>query len=456
MGARTFKFKPALGLIVLCCVVAFQNCASENMKGRGLASDYQSASAFNDDVAVSNISDLNDRETSVVKANMLHRRLAGVGLPANHTRIQQMADYIQSDNLEAAAALAINTNEFYQLTVRDFASKLSNRDETPLADLNDFVATVQGATRDNLDARSLLSGNYFYRAFSVSGVPDDLKSDIIKTNNHYKQLAEKTSDYVNKLVRVEGQQTVNENDQVRDHEDPAGLLTSRAFMEAHATGGTNRRIIEYTFKIFLCSTIDNWASALAPDDKVGRDIGRTPASDYMNKCKNCHSGMDALRPATAYYDFKTNDTNTVGYIAYKYTYLEDPDEQEEGEFVAVPADEQLVPYKFRRSANTFSGGFVVTSDEWVNYSDQNQFGWERNRMRGRGMQSLGNMVAYADRFKTCMAKRVFSEVCKRDLPIESGVIKKLANDFESSGFLLKSLFTKVSVQPECIDLRGEL
>ena len=47
--------------------------------------------------------------------------------------------------------------------VKDFAMRMSNRDETVDADLNDFVATIIGATRDEIDSRTLLYGNFYYR-----------------------------------------------------------------------------------------------------------------------------------------------------------------------------------------------------------------------------------------------------------------------------------------------------
>ena len=49
--------------------------------------------------------------------------------------------------------------------------------------LSDFIATFIGVTRDNLDARLLLTGNFFYRGSLSAPVDDDLMDDRGSTTN---------------------------------------------------------------------------------------------------------------------------------------------------------------------------------------------------------------------------------------------------------------------------------
>ncbi|MCB0411811.1 MAG: hypothetical protein KDD22_04755, partial [Bdellovibrionales bacterium] len=79
-----------------------------------------------------------------IKAALIYKRLTGVKTPIDNPIIDQMAQLITSGDVKGAAHLATEEPGFYNITVRDFASRMSTRDETVNAGLNDMVATIIG------------------------------------------------------------------------------------------------------------------------------------------------------------------------------------------------------------------------------------------------------------------------------------------------------------------------
>jgi hypothetical protein len=416
------------------------------------------------DDAANNSSNMNDASTLQSASSTettpeqqavdLYKRLAGVTPSLSDSTYIQMVSHIKSGNRKKAAELATQVREFYHVTVRDFANKMSTRASDTLAPMSDFVATVIGATRDDLPATDLLTGNFYYRVKGVPGVSDNVLNDIVLSNKHYEQIESLDVNLVSELEREDGQKIRLPDGSLGALDDAAGLLTTRAFMMAHANQGTNRRIVEYIFKNFQCSLINEWASTTNPDDHVGRDIGRTPIAEYNNKCKGCHTGMDGMRPATAHFDYlMTNEDLNQGYVKYNYTYTTDPDPVDASLTVPVPADQQKVSSKFRRGSDLFPLGFVVKNDQWVNYASTNSFGWN-TPTSGQGMNELGQMIAYSDGFRRCMVKRVFSTVCKYELSgADVDLVNKLASDFKFNGYKLKDLFVNISLRPECLGVQ---
>ena len=377
----------------------------------------------------------------------LFRRLAGVTPDEDDPQLAEMENHLAVGDFESAAAVATDTPEFYNITVKDFATKMSNLEQSVDTPLNDFVATVIGSVRDGIPAYEMLTENYYYHARGSTNNANDLVDDIITSNRHYQQLDQMDVELHEVLEREEGQKILNPGGNVEVLDDSGGLMTTRGWMAAHAQAGTNRRLVEYAFKIFLCSPIETWASTSNPDNRIGPDVARLPADEYLNKCKSCHSGMDALRPATAHFDFSDN------FIKYRYTYNMDPDPEDPDTLnVPVPSDERLVPSKFRRASGNFAGGYRVRNDEWLNYASSSRFGW-RSRTEGRGMKQFAQLVAQSEQFSRCMVRRVFQSVCRRSPDDnEANMIQNLAVDFEQNNYQLKDLFVKVATQPQCIGL----
>jgi hypothetical protein len=248
-----------------------------------------------------------EARTDAETARMLLQRLTGTKSSFRDPRIAQMAALIGQNKSLEAAAIATDDPNFYSVTVKLMALKMSTKEETSLLRLNDFAASFIGVTRDQRDARELLTGNFYYRGDAGITVARSADRDLFLSNNHYEDLDTNKINLVTGLVRVDQQSIINDLNQKVMNPDPAGVLTSRAFIGAHANSGTNRRLVEYTLREFLCTPLSEAADNLASDSHIGRDVDRFPGGDharYESSCKSCHTIMDGFRGAFAKVDFK--------------------------------------------------------------------------------------------------------------------------------------------------------
>ncbi|MCK6599325.1 MAG: hypothetical protein L6Q37_13250, partial [Bdellovibrionaceae bacterium] len=188
----------------------------------------------------------------LLKASEIYNRLTGVKTPIYNPILQQIAAKLDSQDPIGAAALLTEHPLFYNITVKNFAAKMSNRDETINVPLNDFTATIVGATRDNLNSKTLLYENYYYQADpSKAAVPSDDVDDLLKSNNHYEALDRGDFDLKAVLVK-KTPQLVFDGTSAVSNPTPAGLLTTRQWAAAHFLAGTNRRAVEFTLREFTC------------------------------------------------------------------------------------------------------------------------------------------------------------------------------------------------------------
>ena len=371
-------------------------------------------------------------------AHKMFRSLTGVSLPIDDARLKSMETLIGAKKLREASKVATSDPLFYQNKVRDMAAKMTNRDESLRAPLNDFIATFVGVVRDSesTSAKELLTGNFTYQAdpnvIAAGGgaaVRMDDQADFIESNNHYNDI--RTNNYSLKsiLKRVNGQRAMVDN-MPGALPDAAGLITTRGFMQAHADAGTNRRLVEYSFRQFMCAPITDFADGTMPDDRVGRDVDRMPggsANKYLTTCKNCHTVMDPLRGAFARVDWVGN--NRLNYTP------------------------TAVSGKMNRNRDQYPAGFATVDDSFVNYAingkNRDAFGW-RNSLSGNGMAAFGSMLANSQGFSRCMVKRVFESVCKRmPAEAETSVVRQIADDFEKDNYHMRNLFEVISLRPEC-------
>lgn len=381
-----------------------------------------------------------------LKAKKIYERLTGTKMPADSPALSQMATLIQQGDLVGAARVATQDANFYNITVKLMALPLSTREESLKTPFNDFAASFIGVTRDGRDARELLTGNFYYRG-SGANVRSNLNADILLSNNHYEDLELRRVDLSTNLVRVEGQVLATSATATAPNPDPAGVLTSRTFMGAHALMGTNRRLLEYTFREFMCVPLTNWADTSASDARIGRDIDRFPAGDHMKfqtSCKGCHTVMDGFRGAFAKWDF--TGTGVLNSAVHQTG---------NGNF-RIPADARGVVNKMNQNNTIFPSGYVVVDNSFVNNatrpSNAEFFGWRGNALSGTGTNQFGTVVANSRRFSQCMAKRVFETVCRRSIDDSKDKAKlvKWGDEFEASGYKLKSLFESIAVKTECL------
>lgn len=382
------------------------------------------------------------------KAKKLFERLTGTKIQLDSNEVKTMTNLIsQGRNLEAAQ-FATQDKNFYNITVKLMALPLSTREESVKTPFNDFSAAFIGITRDQRDARELLMGNFYYMGMGNDPaiVRSDIVKDILISNNHYADLESKGIDLSKSLTRVNGQLIATAADASMANPDPAGVLTLRTFMGSHALAGSNRRLVEYTFREFMCVPLDQFADTQASDARIGRDIDRFPGGDhnkFNTSCKGCHTVMDGYRGAFSKWDFenmgvKNSAVNPTG----------------NGDF-NIKVDNQGITTKMNKNGNVFPSGFVTVNDSFVNNAirpaNASLFDW-RGPVVGNGVKDFGAMIANSKRFSQCMAKRVFNTVCRKEIdPVKNRQqLVDWGNEFETSGYKLKNLFESIAIKTDCL------
>jgi len=389
----------------------------------------------------------------LTKAQEIHLRLTGAKTPLTNPVLEQMAQLLQSGDSVGAAALATKDPKFYSITVRDFAARMSNRDETQQTPLNDFIATFIGAVRDEINAKRLLTDNLTYVADpSKAAVPNNLINDILRSNNHYETLGNERYDLAAVLVPTT-QKLFNGRTAV-ENRSPAGVLTSRQWLASHAIAGTNRRPVEFALREFLCSPLETVADNTGPDNVVGRDIDRFPGgshSKYVTTCRGCHTIMDGFRPAFARYTFSN------GFVkhAFEVPAIANDPNIDENTSMGMKQYPAKVALKLNHNETVFPGGKVIEDDSWVNNAvlgaNKTKFAWDR--VSGKGIKEFGELLANSKQFPICMAERIFQIVCKRSVTSDDmSMIQSAAQEFASANrnYNLKFLFQKIVTSNECL------
>lgn len=352
------------------------------------------------------------------QAKRMHDRLAGI--PPTETVLDSMEAAIVSGNAVSAAMMAMNNSAFYNVTLKNFATPWTNEDHTVFAPLNDYTATVIGMIRDDVPFNTLLSADLVYTGGPSLPIPPYSMTD----NAHYAALEDQGIDLQANLVPV-AQSAVTSLPATAT----AGVLTTRAGAEAFFIAGTNRAMFRFTMMNHLCNDMEQLKDITRSPDRIRQDVSRSPGADsriFMNSCVGCHSGMDPMAQAFAYYNFNENTSSieyTPGVVQPKYTI----------------------------NADTFKYGFVTPDDSWDNYwrSGQNALlGWDPNLPgSGSGAKSLGIELANSDAFARCQVKKVFRTICLRD-PGNSADRAEIANitsDFKASDYNMKTAFAETAV-----------
>lgn len=413
------------------------------------------------------------------RASQLFRSMTGVQIPIDDPRLVKMETLIAAGDERSAIKIASMDALFYDVRIRDVARKMSSRAETITAPVSDFVATFVGVVRDSdtTPAKLLLTGNFTYQGDPATtlavGVPVDDNS-LYDSNAHYDFIQAKGFSLMKVLKRVDGQKVytatnlgtngkLDNNDDpnavvtpgaLMAHPDPAGLLTTRAFHMAHAIAGTNRRMVEYTFREFMCQAIANFADTGAPDNFVGRDVDRAPSGDHTrfeNTCRGCHAQMDAMRPAFSHADFVPDTTNpaTAGKAVYNASISP---KFARNQTTNNAYNLASLPFATNPGVNA-PIGYRVMDSNWVNYMTEplnmNLFGW-RTSNSGTGMGQLGAMIANSEGFSRCLVSRAFSALCRRDPATgDQALLNALASDFEADNYNMRNMYEAVALRPEC-------
>lgn len=408
-----------------------------------------------------------------LKAADIYERLTGTKTPIYDPLLGQMETKINGGDLIGAAALVTEHPLFYNIVARNFAGKMSNRDETINYPLNDFTATIIGMIRDNKNAKEMLTGNYFYMADPAkAAVPSDEVDDILRSNNHYDALDNGNFDL--KAVLMERKQIIlqasssngnnsTDNNNINnitfaaiDNAWSAGLLTTRQWAMSHMIAGTNRRAVEFTFREFMCTPIENMADSTGPEDPIGRDIDRNPGgsrSKFTTSCRACHTILDGFRPAFANLTFSNNFLKHSSLVPNS---TNDNAVEDNSIVMRVHPDAAGVSRKMNHNEQNFINGKIIKTDDWVNNANngtnKTNLGWG-TKLSGKGTREFGDSVTASKAFSKCMTKRVFFTVCKRDPDAkDDAFIKTVADEFSSTdrNYNLKYLFHRIVTNDSCL------
>lgn len=387
-------------------------------------------------------------DSSTLEAKKLLERLSSTKIDIQDPLLVAIASNIRKGDRKAAAELATTHPNFLTVTVKQMALKMSTREETMRLNINDFAASFIGVTRDNRDARELLTGNFYYigdpaRMPAGLNLRSNLKDDVLLSDSHFIDLSKPIVDLGKVLMRVEGQKLLDGNKELVDNPEPAGVLTSKTFISAHARAGTNRRLVEFAFREFMCIPMAEMADTTVSDVRVARDIDRFPGDDHMKystSCKGCHTQMDSFRGAFAYWHFNGHPLHSkAGYVEPK------------------SVDENGVWGKMNKNASVFSGGYITKDNSFFNNSlgpiNATLFGWRGDvKTIQKGTTAFGRQIANSSRFSQCMVKRIYDSVCRTnlDLKTEMDFIKERAKEFEDNGYNIKKTYESIAITKNCL------
>jgi hypothetical protein len=372
------------------------------------------------------------------QAKRMHDRIAGV--PPDDTTLNLMANIIQSDPVNgpfSAALLATDNPDFYNVTLKNFVAPWTNRDQAVFVPLNDYTATVIGIVRDDIDFRQILFGDILYVG-TGTGVPPY----SISNNANYQALEDSGADLSNPSVLV---RTTQSSVTGLPPAATAGVITTRAASKAFFINGTNRAMFRFTMLNHLCRDMEQVHDITRAPDRIRQDVSRSPGGDsrvFLNNCIGCHSGMDPMAQAFAYYNFqydKANDPDAAaGFL--KYNDSGDVD----------PVTGTRVVAKYFNNNLTFPYGYITPDDHWDNYwrnGPNAVLGWDGSLPgSGDGAKSLGQELAGSQAFAQCQVEKVFKNVCLRSPSDQADrdAVDAMVSEFETS-YSLRNVFARSAV-----------
>jgi len=364
------------------------------------------------------------------QAKRIYDRLAGV--PPTETVLDAMENNTGTDPVcqqnsvsgpKCAAYIAMDNPSFYNVTLKNFAAPWTNRDRSVFVPLNDYVATVIGMIRDDVDFRTVLSADLQYIGNGVSPAP------AANNNGHYEAL--EAGNYNLKAVL---QPALQSNINNLPPGATAGVITSRAAAEAFFIAGTNRAMFRFTMVNHFCKDMEQLHDPRMSPDRIRQDVSRSPGGDsrlFLDNCVGCHTGMDPMAQAFAYYDYDEG----AGSIQYTDGAVQD---------------------KYYNNDLNFPQGFRTPDDHWTNYwrTGQNRYldfyGPAQVTVEGygdgSGAKSLGVELSNSTAFASCQVRKVFQSVCLRE-PESSNDHSKvdaIVQSFGQGPIIMKQVFAETA------------
>jgi hypothetical protein len=351
------------------------------------------------------------------QAERLFGRITG-SMPSA-TVLTQMSTDISSGSAMAAAQLAMQDPSFYNVTLRNFAAPMTNKAQSVFVPLNDYTATIIGMIRDNVPFNTVLTADLVYTG-NVSGAPAYSPAN----NNHYQYLDNSGAD-LSTVLKAQTQSGLTGIPSAAT----AGVMTTYAGASAFFYKGTNRAMVRFTMINYMCDDLNTIMDITRPPDRIRQDPSRSPGGDsriFLNTCIGCHSGMDALAGAFAYYDFNV----TTGQMVY------------------TPGQ---VQGKYAINTGNFPYGHVTVDDSWLNYwrSGPNALlGWSPSLQgSGNGAKSFGQEIESSTQFANCQVQKVFQAMCLRppSNAADRAQATKITADFVAANYNMKTAFGESAV-----------
>jgi hypothetical protein len=357
------------------------------------------------------------------QAKRIYDRIAGV--PASDAQLTNMAGM----SADQAAQLATHDPAFYNDTIRNLATPWTNRNQTVFAPLNDYTATVIGMVRDDVPFNTLLSADLVYVADAAANVPA-----YSPANNDMYQALDADGADLSVHLRSSPQSAVSGIPAAAT----AGVMTTRAAANAFFMDGTNRRMFRFTMMNHLCADLQTIPDTTRPPDRIRQDVTRSPGGDsslFLNNCIECHSGMDPMAQAFAYYNFSYNAATDPNGDAGRIVYTAG----------------QVQPKYFINNTN-FPQGYVTPDDHWDNRwraGVNSLLGWNTAQNPsggGTGAKSLGQELEGSAAFTNCQVSRVFKYVCLRaPANADQTQVATMINSFKANNYSLRQVFVDAAV-----------
>jgi len=347
------------------------------------------------------------------QAKRMHDRIAGV--PPSAAVLNAMEAEIAGGDTEAAAMIAMDNPSFYSVTLKNLVTPWTNREQSVFEPLNDYTATVIGMVRDDLPFNQVLSADVLYVGNPGLGLPAVSPAN----NDHYEQMETRG---VNLLTGL--QRSTQSGVYGTPPAATAGVLTSRAAAQSFFIAGTNRAMFRFTLMNYMCRDLEQVQDTSRAPDRIRQDVSRSPGGDarlFLNNCVGCHSGMDPMAQAFAYYTY----------------------DEAQGRMVYTGGNVQP---KYFNNDTTFAFGFRTPDDAWENRwraGHNALLGWDGSLPgSGNGAKSLGEEFGASDAFATCQVEKVFRTVCLRDPQDQADrdQVESITSSFRASGYRLKQAF----------------
>ncbi len=353
------------------------------------------------------------------QSTRIYNRVAGVPPSAS-----VLASMMAAPDPVTAALIATQDPAFYNDTIRNMAAPWTNRDQSVFVPLNDYTATVVGMVRDDVPFNTLLSADLLYVADAASGVPAYSPAN----NAMYQAMDDNNIDLKAHLVSST-QSAVTGIPATAT----AGVMTTRGAASAFFINGTNRAMFRFTMMNHLCDDLPSIMDTTRPPDRIRQDVTRSPggvSTLYLTNCIGCHSGMDPMAQAFAYYNFNNTDPTTAATT---------------GQIVYTAGQTQP---KYHINNTNFPQGFNTPNDSWDNRwrTGPNEIlGWSATLPgSGSGAKSLGQELASSQAFATCQVTRVFKTVCFRAPASQADVtqVNQMITSFQAHNYSLRQVFAE--------------